>query len=72
MFVAFTIFPNALAAASMRPPVSTRPFSWSKLSAVPRTRVRELFIEMSGSLAMISAATPETYGVAIDVPEASR
>jgi hypothetical protein len=26
----------------------------------------------AGSLAMIRAATPETYGVAIEVPDASR
>src|SRR4051794_1309601 len=56
----------------MRPPEATLPSSAGSLSTVERIRLRSSAIEIDGSLAMTSAATPDTYGVAIDVPEASR
>lgn len=59
-------------AALMRPPVSTLPSSAGILSTDFKTLSRSFSTDRFGSFARIRAATPETYGVAIEVPDASR
>src|SRR5688572_22075772 len=67
----FYFRPKAFAAFIL-PPLATFPLSELILSTDLTMRSRSFSSEMFGSFAMISAATPETYGVAIDVPDASR
>src|SRR5437762_2910660 len=64
-------FTNAFAALS-RPPLAILPLNESILSTDFSRRSRSLATEMPGWLATINAATPETCGVAIDVPDALR